>query len=51
LDFLVATVDRAKSWKYPLKEELKFYQRARSLNFNLLEDVIVKDIVVGVTSE
>ena len=51
LDFLATTVEREESWKYPPKEEIKFYQKARSLSYNMLEDVVVKEIVVGVTTE
>ena len=50
LDFLVSTVDRAETWKYPPKDELRFYQKARSLSYKLLDDVVIKEIVVGKTS-
>ena len=51
LDFLASTVDRLESWKYPPGEEIKFYQKARNLNYKLLDDVIVKEIIVGETSD
>ena len=51
LDFLATTIERAETWKYPPKEEIRFYQKARSISYNLLEDVIVKEIVVGKTPD
>ena len=51
LDFLATTIEREETWKYPPKEEIKFYQKARSLSYNLLEDVVVKEIIVGITTE
>ena len=51
LDFLASTIERAETWKYPPQEEIKFYQKARSLSYNLLEDVIVKEIIVGETTD
>ena len=51
LDFLASTVDRLESWKYSPGEEIKFYQKARNLNHKLLDDVIVKEIIVGETSD
>ena len=51
LDFLASTVDRLESWKYPPGEESKFYQKARNLSYKLLDEVVVKEIIVGETSE
>ena len=51
LDFLATTVERIESWKYPPAEEIKFYQKARNLNYKLLDDVVVKEIIVGETPE
>lgn len=51
LDFLASTVDRLESWKYPPGEEIKFYQKARNLSYKLLDEVMVKEIIVGETSD
>ena len=50
LDFLASTVDRIETWKYPPSEEIKFYQKARNINYKLLDEVIVKEIIIGETS-
>ena len=50
LDFLATTLDREESWKFPPKEEIKFYQRARNVNYKLLDEVQVREIIIGETS-
>ena len=49
LDFLASTMDRVETWKYLPREEIKFYQKARNINYKLLEEVVVKEIIVGET--
>ena len=50
LDFLAVSMDRLESWKLPPREEIKFYQRARGLSYDMLQDVRVEEIVVGESS-
>ena len=49
LDFLASTMERVESWKFPPKEEIKFYQRARNVSYKLLDDILVKEIIIGET--
>jgi len=51
LDFLAVDVERIDCWKFPSKQLISLFQENRGLGVYMNRDVIVKEIVVGVTSE
>ena len=51
VDFLAATMQRCDDWKYPHREQIEFIQRNRGLTLDILEQVEVREIIAGRTSE
>ena len=51
IDFLATTMQRCDDWKYPHREQIEFIQHNRGLTLDILEQVEVREIVAGVTSE
>ena len=51
LDFLTVDTEGSTGWKYPRLEELKFYQANRGLTFSVLEEVEVRKIICGISTQ
>ena len=51
IDFLATTMQRCDDWKYPHREQIEFIQRNRGLTLDILEQVEVREIIAGITSE
>ena len=51
LDFLIHDTRKLKGWKYPKLEELEKYQANRGLNLSMLNEIEVRELVCGVSSE
>ena len=51
LDFLVEDTKGLDGWKYPKLNELLFYQDNRGLSLKMLEEIEVRELVCGVSSE
>lgn len=51
IDFLSVTMQQSDDWKLPNRGELEEFRKNRSLSVDMLNQVEVKEIVVGVTSE
>ena len=51
LDFLTVDTEGSTGWKYPRLEELRFYQANRGLTFSVLEEVEVREIICGISTQ
>ena len=51
LDFLTVDTEGSTGWKYPRLEELRFYQANRGLTFSVLEEVEVRKIICGISTQ
>ena len=51
LDFLSVTMDRTESWKVLNKDEISAYQKNRGLTYRMLEEVKIREIVIGQSSD
>lgn len=50
LDFLAVDSEKVGSWKFPSGELISDFRRDRGLSLRMLGEVVVKEIIVGVTS-
>jgi len=50
LEYLAVYQERMDAWKYPTREEVNLFERARGLSMKMLEEVEVRVIVVEKTS-
>ena len=50
LEYLAVYQERMDAWKYPTREEVNLFERARGLSMKMLEEVEVRVIVVGKTT-
>ena len=50
LDFLAVSMDKMECWQFPSKCEINEYQRIRGLSLDMLQEVEVKEIIIGETS-
>ena len=50
LDFLAVSMDKMECWQYPSKSEINSYQRNRGLSLNMLQEIEVKEVIVGETT-
>ena len=48
LDYLVTETERPTGWKYPKLQDLKRFQERRGLNYSVLEEVEVQEIICGI---
>ena len=51
LDFLAVETEGSAGWKYPRLEELRSYQENRGLTFSVLEEVEVREIICGISTQ
>ena len=51
LDFLTVETEGSAGWKYPKLKELRSYQENRGLTFSVLEEVEVREIICGVSTQ
>ena len=51
LDFLIHDMRKPEGWKFPKLEELEKYQANRGLNLSMLNEIEVRELVCGVSSE
>ena len=51
LDFLTVDTEGPSGWKYPRLEELRSYQVNRGLTFSVLEEVEVREIICGISTQ
>ena len=51
LDFLVAEARALEDWKYPRQEDLIKYQEQRSLSYDMLDSIEVREIMMGVSTK
>ena len=51
LDHLVHDTRKLKGWKYPKLKDLEKYQSNRGLSLGMLEEIEVRELVCGVSSE
>ena len=50
LDFLTVETEGPTGWKYPRLEDLRKYQSNRGLTFSVLEEVKVREIICGIST-
>ena len=50
LDFLAVSMEKMECWQFPTKPEIRKFQQNRGLSYSMLQEVEVKEIVVGETS-
>ena len=50
LDFLSVSMEKMECWKYPSISEIRFYQENRGLSLKMLQEVQVREIIVGETT-
>ena len=51
LDFLTVDTEGPTGWKYPRLEDLRYYQTNRGLTFSVLEEVEVREIICGISTQ
>ena len=51
LDYLVEDVKNSEGWMFPKLEDLKSFQSHRGLSWNMTQEVQVKELICGVSSE
>ena len=51
LDFLTVETEGPTGWKYPKLEDLREYQSNRGLTFSVLEEVEVREIICGISTQ
>ena len=51
LDFLAVETEGPAGWKYPSLRNLKEYQENKGLTFSVLEEVEVREIICGVSTQ
>jgi len=51
LDYLTENVRAGAGWKYPKLEDLESYQSNRGLSWDMLDQVEVRELICGVSSE
>ena len=51
LEYLAVYQERMDAWKYPTREEVNLFERGRGLSMKMLEEVEVRVIVAGRTSQ
>ena len=50
LDFLSVSMEKMECWRYPSISEIRFYQENRGLSVKMLQEVRVREIIIGETS-
>ena len=51
LDFLSVQMEKSEDWKYPPRDTITFFQNERGLSYKLLNQVEVREILIGSTPE
>ena len=51
LDFLAVSTERRDTWRIIPKDEISAYQRNRGLSYAMLEEIEVREIILGVSTE
>ena len=51
IDFLAVATDQEASWKYPRPSKIRQYQENRGLTYNILKEVEVREVTIGLSSE
>ena len=51
LDYLTESVRAGAGWKYPKLEDIESYQNNRGLSWDMLDQIEVRELICGVSSE
>ena len=51
LDFLSVYMEKSEDWKYPPRDTISYFQNERGLSYEMLNQVKVKEILIGSTPE
>ena len=51
LDFLSVQMEKSEDWKYPPRDTITFFQNERGLSYEMLNQVEVREILIGSTPE